>query len=92
MSQKVLVESLAMDLLPVALGLQRGSLKMAERFKLEALARFNELTSGDIKNEKLTKLLARMKAALESDRSDKYEDILMYSVLVQNFAIHRMKD
>ncbi|MDO8570329.1 MAG: hypothetical protein Q7R97_01980 [Candidatus Daviesbacteria bacterium] len=41
--QKLIVESLAMDLKRVALGLYRGSNIMADRFKEEALKRSQEL-------------------------------------------------
>lgn len=37
--QKIIIESLAMDLKRIAIGLHRGSLKMANRFKDEALKR-----------------------------------------------------
>lgn len=91
MSKKILIESLAMDLLRVALGLHRGSYKMAERFSEEAMARYKDLENFSKEDPKLKNLLDKMKSALESEREDKYEDILMYSILVQNFALYRLK-
>jgi hypothetical protein len=88
--QKILIESLSMDLLRVALGLHRGSFKMAERFRQEALERYRELNEDPIDNAYLKKLLDKMKQALESKKKDKEEDILMYSVLFQNFATHKL--
>lgn len=89
MSEKVLIESLSMDLLRVALGLYRGSLKMAERFSQEAIARYNDLSVYSSHNPKLKRLLESMKSSIDSEKKDKHEDLLMYSVLFRNFAIHR---
>lgn len=91
MSKKILIESLAMDLLRVALGLNRGSYKMAARFSEEAMARYRDLKAFSAEDPRLKDLLEKMKNALESKRDDKYEDILMYSTLIQNFALHRLK-
>ena len=85
MDQKILIESLSMDLLRVALGLYRGSLNMAERFKKEALKREAELENQPLNNY-LKKLLQGSKKALYSTSERTAEDILMYSVLFQNFA------
>ena len=85
MTQKLIIESLSMDLLRVALGLHRGSFKMAERFKKEALQRQSELESRKI-NPYLKNLLDKTKTALISPKKDRDEDILMYSILFQNFA------
>lgn len=74
-----------MDLRRVALGLQRGSIKMAERFKEEALKRGEELEhqelGGYAKN-----LLQRTQATLRAKGDRVAEDALMYSTLFQNFA------
>lgn len=85
MNQKIIVESLSMDLLRVALGLHRGSLSMAERFKAEALKREEELESADMQPY-LRKLVNNSRDILKSADQDSAEDILMYSVLFQNFA------
>jgi hypothetical protein len=83
--QKIAMESLAMDLKRVALGLQRGSFGMAKRFKVEALQREAELDTGPV-SPYLRLLLDKSKAVLESDDERVAEDALMYSVLFQNLA------
>lgn len=88
-SQKIIIESLAMDLKRTALGLHRGSLSMAERFTGEALKRGTELESLQTDNY-IKRLLENTKKALISERIDKAEDILMYSTLFQNFALKKM--
>lgn len=85
MNQKIIIESLSMDLLRVALGLQRGSFKMAKRFKEEALKRQNELDLQSMPPY-LKKLLLKSKDVLEKDNYENAEDFLMYSVLFQNAA------
>lgn len=82
-SQKILVESLAMDLKRVALGQQRGSTAMVTRFTQEALQRGKELEQGNLTGY-LKKLLSRSKEVLSKDKSG--EDVLVYSTLLQNFA------
>lgn len=90
MDKKILVSSLSMDLLRVALGLHRKSFKMAKRFEEEALKRYSELKDLNIEDDKLNYLLDKMRLALESDKFDKEEDILVYSILFQNFATHKL--
>lgn len=85
MSQKIIIESLSMDLLRVALGLHRGSFKMAERFKEEALKRQNELDL-QFAPSYLKKILLDSKNMLEKNDPDDAENFLMYSVLFQNAA------
>ncbi len=85
MSQKIIIESLSMDLLRVALGLHRGSFKMAERFKEEALKRQSELDLQSAPSY-LKILLLKSKNVLEKGNPNDAEDILMYSVLFQNAA------
>ena len=71
-----------MDLLRVALGLHRGSLKMAERFRKEAFKRQGELQVYATPPY-LKKLLTNSEKALDANKE---EDVLMYSILFQNFA------
>lgn len=74
-----------MDLLRVALGLHRGSLAMAQRFKEEALKREKELESQKPKGY-LKKLITNSEKALTGNDARVAEDALMYSTLFQNFA------
>lgn len=85
MNQKIIIESLSMDLLRVALGLHRGSFKMAEKFKEEALKRGAELESLSL-GAYTKKLLQRAKEGLSKFNDKSAEDLLMYSILFRNFA------
>lgn len=88
-NNKLLVESLAMDLKRVALGLYRGSYKMADRFKEEALIRSRELENNNIENY-LRRLITGMKKSLSRNDEKGAEDALMYSTLFQNFSLKKM--
>lgn len=85
-NQKIIVESLAMDLKRVALGLHRGSITMANRFKEEAFKRTAELEQQRT-DAYLSKLVKGMKNRLSRDSDRVAEDALMYSTLFQNYAI-----
>ena len=87
-NQKIIIGSLAMDLKRVALGLHRGSFNMANRFKEEALKRESELENQQL-DSYLKKLLERTKHILLSQKADRAEDVLMYSILFQNFALKK---
>ncbi len=88
-NRRIIIESLAMDLKRVALGLHRGSFNMANRFKEEALKRESELENQHLDNY-LKKLLEKTKQILLSQKTDRAEDVLMYSILFQNFALQKM--
>ncbi|MBU1000703.1 hypothetical protein KKE78_04905 [Patescibacteria group bacterium] len=90
MNQKLVIESLAMDLKRVALGLHRGSHSMANRFKEEALKRESELENYQL-DSYLRNLLKKTKEILLSKKDNRAEDILMYSILFQNFALKKMQ-
>ena len=86
MNNKIILESLAMDLKRVALGYYRGSDIMAERFVKEAKARQQELSDVNLKPY-LRNLLSRMDDVLkQKDHKKLAEDALMYSTLFQNAA------
>lgn len=74
-----ILESLASDLKRVALGLHRGSSKMAERFLEEALKRKDEVET-DIVSPYIQKILTRL------DKNIDAENALMYSTLIQNYT------
>lgn len=86
LDQKIIIESLAMDLKRVALGLHRGSFKTANRFKQEALQRADELEHQD-PGDYIKKLLLYMKKIFNDTTDRIAEDALMLSTLFQNFAI-----
>lgn len=89
MKNKILLESLASDLKRVALGLHRGSSSMTKRFSEEALARNREIEREKLDGY-LVKLLERMEKTLRMPNTGrKAEDALMYSTLLQNYALKR---
>lgn len=88
--EKMIIASLAMDLKRVALGLHRGSVNMANRFKQEALQRMEELASTH-RDDYLDTLLVKTKAALTRNDERVAEDALMYSTLFQNFSQKKMR-
>ena len=84
MNNKIILESLAMDLKRVAIGYYRGSEVMAKRFAKEAKARKEELRNADLKPY-LRNLLSKMGDVLkQKDHKKLAEDCLMYSTLFQN--------
>ena len=77
-----------MDLKRAALGYNRGSLKMANRFLKEALKRKSEIDRSDVKPY-VSKLLDKVgKLENEQDAIRIAEDALMYSTLLQNASLH----
>lgn len=89
MSQKIIIESLAMDLKRVALGLHRGSFLMADRFKAEAVKRSQELEKRN--NQYLSSLVNKMRRSLAENSDRSAEDALMYSILFQNYSLKNYK-
>jgi hypothetical protein len=88
MNNKIAIESLSMDLLRVALGYHRGSIKMAERFSQEAIKRVEEIDTANIKPY-FSKVLQDIIGLLKNEVKDKIaEDALMYSVRCKNYAKH----
>ncbi len=90
-ARRIAIESLAMDLKRVALGLQRGSISMAERFKEEALVRTDEISNHGFDDSHLRKLVVGAQSTLLSSEDRVGEDALMYSTLFQNFAQKNFK-
>lgn len=87
MKNKIILESLALDLKRVALGYYRGSNIMAKRFAKEARARKEELSHANLKPYLVT-LLSRIDSMLkQNDHKKIAEDALMYSTLFQNAVI-----
>ena len=85
-NDKIAIESLSMDLLRVALGYHRNSVKMAQRFSEESLKRVSEINKSKVKPY-FAKILEQIPNSLESSNIDKKaEDALMYSVLCKNYA------
>ena len=88
MNNRIVIESLSMDLLRVALGYHRGSVKMAARFVEEANKRIIEVDQDDIKPY-FKKILNKLPLALsQKNVNDVAEDALMYHTLCKNYAKH----
>lgn len=87
--QRVILESLAMDLKRISIGLQRGSQIMAQRFAQEALKREGELNKNllDEYIQKILKDLNNKMNHLDNERTA--EDILMFSILLQNYSLKK---
>ncbi len=85
MNNKIILESMALDLKRVAMGYHRGSERMAERFLEEAIKRKNETDIALLKPY-MRKVLGRVQK-LNSDRSKIAEDAQMLSTLVQNYTM-----
>jgi hypothetical protein len=83
--QKVIIESLAMDLKRIALGLHRGSFTVADRFKIEAIKRISELEKQST-SLYLNKLLKKNIISFQKDNQTISEDALMFSTLFQNYS------
>lgn len=89
MDKKIILSSLALDLKRVALGLHRKSFLMANRFLQEAISRKNE-AKYLVKEPYINKILDKMEDDLRnSDVKKKSEDALMYSILIQNYVMHK---
>lgn len=80
--QKIILQSLSMDLLRAALGRHRGSHAMADRFIEESKKRLAELDSS--LNAKLVKDLNKV---LVTNSERQAEDLLMYSTIIRNRSI-----
>lgn len=81
MKNKIALESMAMDLKRVALGYHSNSLKMADRFREEALARKSEVQLSEIKP-----YLRLVLEKVEKINKNSSEDALMLSTLIQNYT------
>ena len=78
-NQKIILESLSMDLLRAALGRHRGSHVMADRFIAESQKRIEELDPTFNIN-----IINGLKQVLATPSTRQAEDLLMYSTLIRN--------
>ncbi len=84
MKNNLALSSLAMDLKRVALGLHNKSYTLAERFYAEALKRKKEIELSTVAPY-LQKILQQLET--QKITPDQDENILMYSILIQNYVI-----
>ena len=76
-----------MDLERVAMGYQRGSVAMANRFLEEALTRRSEINKNQVRPYVKKLMDALDEIMKEKNIQKKAEDALMYSILFQNAAL-----
>jgi len=86
MNNKIVIESLSMDLMRVAIGYNRKSIKMADRFSEEAMRRISEIQKSNIEPY-FVKILEKIPTILlDKDKTQKSENALTYSILCKNYA------
>lgn len=91
MKNNQVLSSLAMDLLRLALGLNRGSYLMAKRFEKEALKREKEIDYQSLPPY-MKKILSSLHNKIQiSNLKKKAEDALMYSTIIQNYTLKAFK-
>ncbi|MCL6096767.1 MAG: hypothetical protein M1444_03780 [Patescibacteria group bacterium] len=83
MKNKLIFGALAMDLKRVALGLNRGSDKIADKFLEEALKRRSEIDKKKLKPY-LSKFLENIDNIKKEKNQKGAEDALLYSTIFQN--------
>jgi hypothetical protein len=88
MRQQLIIESLAMDLKRTSLGLYRGSVGTAKKFREEAIKREEELSQEQL-DPYLKNLVRKIRQILQVDDPNMAEQLLMYSILFQNVAVTR---
>lgn len=87
MKNEIILSSLAMDLKRVAIGINRGSFKMAEKFYEEAMERKQELDLSNLKQYIKNVIFEIERLFKEKDNDKKAENFLMYSTILQNFVV-----
>ena len=86
MNNKILLESMALDLKRVALGAHSNSTKMVDRFLQEVFKR-NEMLDTTSLSSTLQSVLITMTSKLKSDQPSRLaDDALMYSTLLISFS------
>jgi polysaccharide pyruvyl transferase WcaK-like protein len=85
MNNKYILESLSMDLKRVAIGYQRKSFGMAQRFYEEALKRKEELDKTSLQRY-MIHILDTIEDMKNKDAEYVSERALMYSTLIQNYT------
>ncbi len=87
MDNKIILSSLAMDLKRAALGFNKGSFNMAERFLEEALKRKKEYKNENSKPY-ILQILEKIERLKTQPSYELAENALMYSTLIQNFVLY----
>lgn len=87
MENKIILGSLALDLKRAAIGFNRGSYAMADRFLEEALKRKKEFKKDNTKPY-LLQILDKIEKLKTQPFDELAENALMYSILIQNFVLN----
>ena len=87
MDNKIILGSLALDLKRAAIGYNRRSLVMADRFLTEALKRKREAEKRNLQPY-LRRILDKIETLKTKQTSAKAEEALMYSTLIQNYIFY----
>ena len=87
MENKIILGSLALDLKRAAIGFNRGSYAMADRFLEEALKRKKEFKKDNTKPY-LLQILDKIEKLKTQPNDELAENALMYSILIQNFVLN----
>ena len=86
-ANKIVLSSIALDLKRVAIGYNRGSVKMAKIFLEKAILRKKDVDSSQIAPY-LIKILTNVdKLKVKDNYQIAAEDALLYSILLQNAAV-----
>lgn len=86
-ASRVALSSIAMDLKRVALGYDRGSIKMADKFLEEAIIKKKNIDSSQVEPY-LVKILQKIDKLKAMKGSRPIADnALLYSILIQNAAV-----
>lgn len=88
MDNKQILGALAMDLKRVAIGINRKSFGMADKFLIEAMKRKNELKIDDLLPY-MQQIINRVEALVDLESDLKAEDALMYSTRIQNYVLNK---
>ena len=87
--QAIIIASLSMDLKRVSLGLYRKSFSLSDRFRIEALARIDELEIDTLPTY-IQSVVRKTEKILKVDEVNTADDILMYSILLQNYTVKHL--
>lgn len=85
MDNKIILESLVMDLKRVAIGYHRNSLNMANRFYEEALKRKSELDLASLKPY-ILRFINRIDSLTNQDHGAVADEALLISTVLQNYT------
>jgi len=87
MTNNMHIAAMSQDLYRVGIGYHQGSVRMAKIFSEQVLVRIGEIKSESLKPYMRKILLVLPSILEEKDQTIVAENSLMYSVLLQNYAV-----